>query len=101
MFTYAEPVTAVIFAAVFLAEPLGWVTAVGGAAVVAAGILVARMAPTTGMEAPAPVAEGPPDAAASVSLGAQGLECPLADGPAQEAGLEASGRSSSDHGSRT
>jgi len=64
VFTYAEPVTAVIFAAVFLAEPLGWVTAVGGAAVVAAGILVARMAPTTGMEAPAPVAEGPPDAAA-------------------------------------
>jgi drug/metabolite transporter (DMT)-like permease len=57
VFMYAEPVTAVIFAAVFLSEPLGWATAVGGAAVVAAGILVARMAPrstpSTAMEAPA------------------------------------------------
>jgi drug/metabolite transporter (DMT)-like permease len=57
VFMYAEPVTAVIFAAIFLSEPLGWATAVGGAAVVAAGILVARMAPRvsppTSMEAPA------------------------------------------------
>jgi drug/metabolite transporter (DMT)-like permease len=45
VFMYAEPVTAVIFAAMFLSEPLGWATLVGGAAVVAAGILVARMAP--------------------------------------------------------
>ncbi len=52
VFTYAEPVTAVIFAAVFLSEPLGWATLVGGAGVVAAGIVVARMTPTTGMEAP-------------------------------------------------
>jgi drug/metabolite transporter (DMT)-like permease len=57
VFMYAEPVTAVLFAAVFLSEPLTWVTAVGGAGVVAAGVLVARMAPatsppTTGMEAP-------------------------------------------------
>ncbi|MFH0915151.1 MAG: DMT family transporter [bacterium] len=52
VFTYAEPVTAVVFAAIFLAEPLSWATAVGGAAVVAAGILVARMTPTMGMEAP-------------------------------------------------
>ncbi len=57
VFMYAEPVTAVVFAAIFLSEPLGWATAVGGAAVVAAGILVARMAPhstpSTAMEAPA------------------------------------------------
>ncbi len=52
VFTYAEPVTAVIFAALFLSEPLSWTTLVGGAGVVAAGILVARMTPTTGMEAP-------------------------------------------------
>lgn len=51
VFTYAEPVMAVIFAAVLLSEPLNWATAVGGAAVVAAGVLVARMTPTTGMEA--------------------------------------------------
>jgi drug/metabolite transporter (DMT)-like permease len=57
VFTYAEPVTAVIFAAIFLAEPLTWATAVGGAAVVAAGVLVARMTPpasvpTTSLEVP-------------------------------------------------
>jgi drug/metabolite transporter (DMT)-like permease len=45
VFTYAEPVTGVIFAALFLGEPLGWVTAVGGAAVIVAGVLVARMTP--------------------------------------------------------
>jgi drug/metabolite transporter (DMT)-like permease len=48
--TYAEPVTAVVFAALFLAEPLTWVTAVGGVAVIAAGILVARLAPSSGVE---------------------------------------------------
>ncbi len=48
--TYAEPVTAVIFAALFLAERLGWVTAVGGVAVIAAGVLVARLAPSSGVE---------------------------------------------------
>ncbi len=47
VFMYAEPVTGVVFAAVFLSEPLGWATAVGGAAVVAAGVLVARMSPRT------------------------------------------------------
>ncbi len=50
VFTYAEPVTAVIFAAIFLSEPLSWTTAVGGAAVVAAGVLVARMTPRTKLE---------------------------------------------------
>ena len=48
--------TAVIFAAIFLSEPLTRATVVGGVGVVAAGIMVARMAPavgspTTGMEA--------------------------------------------------
>jgi hypothetical protein len=57
VFMYAEPVTAVIFAAIFLSELLTWATAVGGAGVVAAGLLVARMTsvaspPPTGMEAP-------------------------------------------------
>lgn len=51
IFTYAEPVAGVIFASVFLAEPLGWAVAVGGAAVMVAGVLVARMAPNTGTEA--------------------------------------------------
>lgn len=49
--TYTEPVTAVVFAALLLKEPLSWVTAVGGAAVVVAGILVARSAPGGGVEA--------------------------------------------------
>ncbi|OFW60998.1 MAG: hypothetical protein A2133_04280 [Actinobacteria bacterium RBG_16_64_13] len=58
VFTYAEPVTGVMFAAIFLSEPLGWATAVGGAAVIAAGVLVARMSPSTGMEAPGVAAAG-------------------------------------------
>jgi drug/metabolite transporter (DMT)-like permease len=43
--TYAEPVSAVMFAALFLAEPLtGW-TIAGGAMVVTGGLAVARMSP--------------------------------------------------------
>ncbi len=43
--TYAEPVSAVLFAALFLAEPLtGW-TIAGGAMVVAGGLVVARLSP--------------------------------------------------------
>ncbi len=41
--TYIEPVAAVIFAALLLAEPLRWYTVVGGAAVVMGGVLVARL----------------------------------------------------------
>lgn len=55
--TYAEPVSAVFFAAIFLAEPLTVLTVVGGALVVAAGALVARMEPVPGMEAPGPTLE--------------------------------------------
>ncbi|KUK47354.1 MAG: Uncharacterized protein XD74_2055, partial [Actinobacteria bacterium 66_15] len=55
--TYAEPVAAVLFAAAFLAEPLTLPTVAGGAMVVLGGILVARMEPTPGIEAPVPVME--------------------------------------------
>lgn len=53
--TYAEPVAAVLFAAIFLAEPLTVPTVTGGAMVVLGGILVARMEPSPGIEAPVPV----------------------------------------------
>jgi drug/metabolite transporter (DMT)-like permease len=48
--TYAEPVSAVLFAALFLAEPLTVWTLVGGAMVVAGGLVVARMSPTAKTE---------------------------------------------------
>jgi drug/metabolite transporter (DMT)-like permease len=70
VFTYAEPVTAVIFAAVFLAEPLSWATAVGGVAVIVAGVLVARMSPSAGLEAtgiPVPGPASPQGPSAQVS----------------------------------
>ncbi len=41
--TYVEPVSAVVLAAVFLAEPLTRATIAGGALVVAGGVLVARI----------------------------------------------------------
>jgi len=50
--TYAEPVSAVVFAALFLAEPLTLATVAGGALVVLGGVVVARMVPTPGIEAP-------------------------------------------------
>jgi drug/metabolite transporter (DMT)-like permease len=53
--TYAEPVSAVAFAALFLGERVGVTTLLGGAAVVAAGITVARLAP-----AQTATVEGPP-----------------------------------------
>jgi len=43
--TYAEPASAVVFAALFLGEPLTAWTVVGGAMVVAGGLTVARLAP--------------------------------------------------------
>lgn len=49
---YAEPVSAVIFAALFLSEPLTVFTVVGGTLVVLGGVLVARMEPASGIEAP-------------------------------------------------
>jgi drug/metabolite transporter (DMT)-like permease len=50
-------VAAVLFAAAFLAEPLTLPTVAGGAMVVLGGVLVARMEPTPGIEAPVPVME--------------------------------------------
>ncbi len=41
--TYAEPASAVVFAAIFLGEPLTTATVIGGAMVVAGGALVARL----------------------------------------------------------
>jgi drug/metabolite transporter (DMT)-like permease len=41
--TYAEPVSAVVFAAIFLHEPLTWWTIAGGAFVVIGGVIVARL----------------------------------------------------------
>ncbi len=52
---YAEPVSAVIFAALFLGEPLTLPTIIGGMMVVLGGVLVARMEPTPSIEAPAPI----------------------------------------------
>jgi drug/metabolite transporter (DMT)-like permease len=59
--TYIEPVAAVIFAALLLAEPLRWYTALGGAAVIAGGIMVARLGAVPGPESPmlpSPVVDG-------------------------------------------
>ncbi len=51
--TYAEPVSAVLLAALFLHEPLTPATIVGGAAVLVGGFLVARLSPIHVPEAPA------------------------------------------------
>lgn len=48
--TYVEPVSAVLFAALFLSEPLAWTTVVGGALVVGGGVTVARMEAREGVE---------------------------------------------------
>ena len=50
--TYAEPVSAVIFAALFLSESIAFSTALGGVLVVAGGIAVARAARVTTVEGP-------------------------------------------------
>lgn len=53
--TYLEPASAVVFAALFLAEPITATTLVGGALIVVAGVIVARLEPEDvggGMEAP-------------------------------------------------
>jgi drug/metabolite transporter (DMT)-like permease len=51
--TYVEPVSAVIFAGLFLAEPVRWYTVLGGAAVIAGGLLVARLGALPSPEGPA------------------------------------------------
>jgi drug/metabolite transporter (DMT)-like permease len=56
--TYGEPVSAVLFASAFLGERLTAFTVIGGLMVVAGGVLVARLEPSFGPEAPG--AEGEP-----------------------------------------
>lgn len=58
--TYGEPVSAVVFAALFLGEPLTWPTLLGGAMVVGGGALVARLDAGYGPEVPVPGDEEPP-----------------------------------------
>ncbi|TLM96244.1 MAG: DMT family transporter [Actinobacteria bacterium] len=48
--TYIEPVAAIVFAAMFLGEPLTWTTVLGGALVVAGGTVVARLEAREGVE---------------------------------------------------
>ena len=48
--TYVEPVSAVVFAALFLGESLTLPTIVGGALVVGGGVMVARMEARQGVE---------------------------------------------------
>jgi hypothetical protein len=51
--SYIEPVAAVVFAALFLAEPISWYTIAGGGAVIAGGVMVTRLAVAPSPEAPA------------------------------------------------
>jgi len=50
--TYAEPVSAVLFAAAFLGEALTANALLGGALVLSAGVLVSRLVPSGGIETP-------------------------------------------------
>ncbi|MDZ4655698.1 MAG: EamA family transporter [Coriobacteriia bacterium] len=50
--TYAEPVSAVVFGAIFLGQHLTFLVGLGGALVVTGGIIVARMGPTPAIEVP-------------------------------------------------
>ncbi|NTU71775.1 MAG: DMT family transporter [Coriobacteriia bacterium] len=59
--TYAEPVAAVLFAAAFLGEALTAWTAVGGAMVVAGGLLVARLSPASEPAPPLEAAGSEPE----------------------------------------
>lgn len=59
MLTYAEPVSAVLFSALLLGEPITSMTVLGGGLVVAGGVLVARMEPQQGIETPGFVVDEP------------------------------------------
>jgi len=48
--TYTEPVSAVLFAALLLGEPLTWAAIVGGAMVVLGGLIVSRLEPPSKRE---------------------------------------------------
>lgn len=66
--TYAEPASAVVFAAIFLGEPLTIASIVGGALVVIGGLVVARL------EAPAELEPLPLEAAGTDTDGDAGLD---------------------------
>jgi drug/metabolite transporter (DMT)-like permease len=72
--TYIEPVAAVVFAALFLAEPASWFTVLGGAAVIAGGIMVARLGPV-----PGPGGSGLPALAAGQTNGGEEMSIEAAD----------------------
>jgi drug/metabolite transporter (DMT)-like permease len=59
--TYAEPVSAVAFAALLLEEPLTLTTIVGGAAVIAGGMAVARSRGAATVEGPPVMLDDRPD----------------------------------------
>jgi drug/metabolite transporter (DMT)-like permease len=69
--TYAEPVAAVLFAAAFLGEALSAWTAVGGAMVVAGGLMVARLAPAAEPATPIEAAGLESDDSADETLAAE------------------------------
>jgi len=55
--TYAEPVSAVVFSAVFLGQTITPLVLLGGTLVVAGGVIVARMEPVPAIEAPSLVTD--------------------------------------------
>lgn len=55
--TYAEPLSAVLFGSIFLDQDLTPLVLLGGALVVAGGVIVARMEPAPAIEAPSLVTE--------------------------------------------
>lgn len=55
--TYAEAFSAVVLAALFLGEPITLTTVIGGALIIAGGLLVGRMVPVPSIEAPGPVTD--------------------------------------------
>ncbi len=55
--TYAEPISAVIFGAIFLGQSLTTPVLFGGTLVIAGGIIVARMEPAPAIEAPSLVTD--------------------------------------------
>ncbi|GAB4292573.1 MAG: DMT family transporter [Coriobacteriia bacterium] len=62
--TYAEPVSGVLFGAVFLDQALTPLVIAGGLLVVAGGVLVARMEPTPAIETPSLVPDEAPEGGA-------------------------------------
>ncbi len=85
--TYIEPVSAVLFAALLLSEPLTLATVIGGAMVVIGGMLVARLEARAGVE-PVPIEAAGTEESDETVTGIDSLavssEAPAADRPAEE-----------------